>query len=128
MSTFSHYQAPSSLPADYAILSRYAGHHPDEHEAPQSDSEDQDPSTSSRPSSAGRRQSFPESYIRPRNPTMGFAEGTKPPTEISPLLNPPIPRIDEEMNRNDVDDDGTRLSMYWEELRILTRYSLPVFG
>lgn len=61
---------------------------------------------------------------------MGSPDATKPPTETSPLLNPPISQIDEELNSNIAvdDDDGNNFSMYWEELRTLTRYSLPVFG
>lgn len=126
-STFAHYQGPASLPSDYAILSRYAGNHPDEHETENSDSEE-DPSSSLQPSSTIHRQLSQEDYIRPRNPTMGFPDGTTPPSEITPLLNPPIPRIDEETTHSTTGDNETGVSMFWQELRILTRYSLPVFG
>ncbi|KAL1674618.1 mate-domain-containing protein [Schizophyllum commune] len=50
-------------------------------------------------------------------------------TERTPLLSvPAIPIIEEEVDaRNDADTES-RTVMFWEELRILTKYAAPVFG
>lgn len=48
------------------------------------------------------------------------------PSENTPLLNPPVPRIDESIEQTS--DDGSTVLIFWEELRILTRYALPVFA
>ena len=115
-STYAHYQGPSSLPSDYAILSRLRA----------------DTSTSA---------SFPaEYYYRPHNPTIGsyphidpHSEApwhlTHPPTEATPLLNnPPVPRIEENIDVNTSTNTSSNIAMFWEELAILTKYALPVFG
>ena len=47
-------------------------------------------------------------------------------SENTPLLNPPLPRIDEPFDSVPAAD--RKVAIFWEELRILTRYSLPVFG
>ncbi|TFK41570.1 MATE efflux family protein [Crucibulum laeve] len=137
-STYAHYQGPASLPSDYAILSRYAGH-PDGDESEQeafleSDTEPLDDNAEH--SATSRRRSFPASaYLRPPNPTMGRRDSVSVTfnagpihTEVTPLLNPPVPRIEEDIDRDPLYDNGTKMSMFWEELRILTRYALPVFG
>lgn len=124
-STYAHYQGPSSLPGDYAILSRLSSNY-----------DTLESQTTTR--SVTRRESFPvEHYYRPLNPTIGISHGgdprgeasqhvTQPATETSPLLNnPPVPRIEE--NRNSA-DDASKVTMFWEELAILTKYALPVFG
>ncbi|KAG6899440.1 hypothetical protein C0995_005955 [Termitomyces sp. Mi166 len=100
-----HYQGPASLPSDYALLSRYAGHQLED------DQDDRDQSVSS---------------LRPRNPTIAHESIPIPgplPSENTPLLNPPVPRIDESF-----DDNDRTVHAFWDELRILTRYALPVFG
>ncbi|KAG6837457.1 hypothetical protein H0H93_009000 [Arthromyces matolae] len=99
-----HYQGPSSLPSDYALLSRFAGHHPEEQP----------------------EQVEPVISPRPKHPTI--ANNSIPiaaplANENTPLINPPVPRIDESF-----DDDDRPVHAFWEELRILTRYALPVFG
>ena len=117
-STYVHYQAPSSLPSDYAILSR--------------------PSSSYESRSLESQPANPYPY-RPLNPTIGasrldphsepshhFAQS---PTETSPLLNnPPVPRIEENTNCDGSPDNTSKVVMFWEELAILTKYALPVFG
>jgi hypothetical protein len=45
--------------------------------------------------------------------------------ENIPLLGPLMPRIEE---AGDEDDTKSNTSMFWEELRILSKYTLPVFG
>lgn len=131
-STYAHYQGPASLPSDYAILSRYAA--PDS--VSEDESEDERPmrETGGSTPRIPRRTSFPSSYLRPRNPTMGPLPQNHPSsslgsdtTETTPLLAPLVPRIEEEVDEND-DSNETALKMFWEELRILTRYALPVFG
>ncbi|KAH0581706.1 hypothetical protein H2248_011392 [Termitomyces sp. 'cryptogamus'] len=100
-----HYSGPASLPSDYALLSRYAGHQTEDEQ----DERDQ-------------RASSP----RPRNPTVAHQCIPIPVpllSENTPLLNPPVPRIDETL-----DDNDRTVHAFWEELRILTRYALPVFG
>jgi MATE family multidrug resistance protein len=50
------------------------------------------------------------------------------PTENSPLLNhPPVPRIEENIDNASADNLST-VSMFWEELAVLTKYAMPVFG
>jgi MATE family multidrug resistance protein len=139
-STFAHYQQPASLPSDYAILSRYAGHHPDgegqdDIDSDDGDTETEDTSERATSSSLLRRSSLPASHHRPQNPNMipthsqHFKHIPVPgpiPSENTPLLNPPVPRIDEPLEQTP--GNGSVMKVFWEELRILTRYALPVFG
>lgn len=130
-----HYQVPASLPSDYALLSRYAGH-PDGDEPPRRTETEDDEVASERTLSLSRRSSMPANYTRPQRPTI--YSGAHPhaytnipmpdplASENTPLLNPPIPRIDEALEGGS--HDTRKLSILWEEARILTRYSLPVFG
>ena len=54
---------------------------------------------------------------------------THPPTEATPLLsNPPVPRIEENIDSNTFTNAASNINMFWEELTILTKYVLPVFG
>lgn len=119
-STYARYQGPSSLPADYGILSRLTN---------ESSTESQPTNTVTR-----RRESFPAShYHKCLNPTIGIyprvdshSETSRhlihPPTETSPLLNtPPMPD-------NVSVDNPSAVTMMWEELTVLTRYAIPVFG
>ncbi|KAG1773613.1 MATE efflux family protein [Suillus placidus] len=129
---------PSSLPQDYAILSRFAApisqETQEESEASparndQEECGEQDGLLASR--KQARRTSFPSSYILPPQPSMNIiptAPSVLQPTENTPLLAPLIPRIRENV---DFPCDGCEPStaqMYWEELCILLKYSLPVFG
>ncbi|KAF9459120.1 MATE efflux family protein [Collybia nuda] len=139
-STFAHYQQPGSLPSDYAILSRYAGHHPDgepqsEVDSDGDDTETEDTSRRATSSSLLRRTSFPSAPHWSQHTTMipaqshHFKHIPVPgplPSENTPLLNPPVPRIDEPLDRTP--DNGGTMKIFWEELRILTRYAAPVFG
>ena len=128
-STYAHYQQPSSLPADYAILSRL-----NSHPEPESVEEEEGSSGFSTPR---RRESFPQAeYYRPHNPTIGHypVDRTRRvdngsfrlPSETTPLLsNPPVPRIEE---NNPSADNESKISMFWEEMLILAKYSFPIFG
>lgn len=125
-STYAHYQGPSSLPSDYAILS-----------ALNQDSHDASPHPER---GLARRESLNamhrDQYLRPPRPTIGTyprdqmnAPALGLPSETTPLLsNPPVPRIEEPIDRDEAADDEAPVKMFWEELFILTRYALPVFG
>ncbi|CAA7268525.1 unnamed protein product [Cyclocybe aegerita] len=170
-STYAHYQGPSSLPSDYALLSHFAHRDhsaphprrvPENGAAPASGDEDEDEDTEPTPTQTPRRtvvtrrESFPASayYTRPPRPTIGSYprerryDDAEPgsgngnsasndqsfpslglPDENTPLLsNPPVPRIEEPIDRDATADAGTPLEMFWEELVILAKYALPVFG
>ena len=134
-STPAHYQGPASLPSDYALLSRYAGNHIEEQtlrDDELTDTED----IPQRPSSTSilRRSSAPGPpplHLKRSIAAMAshFAHIPLPgpiPSENTPLLNPPVPRIDESIERTS--ENGSKMLIFWEELRILTRYALPVFA
>ena len=133
-STLPHYQGPASLPSDYALLSRYAGH-PDgeQHDRVEPDDElMENEHGPERPSSTSilRRASLPAPR---RNSFVGYVHHFPNvpvpgpiPTENTLLLNPPVPRMDEPMER--MSDDGGKTLVFLGELRILTRYALPVFA
>ncbi|KII84673.1 hypothetical protein PLICRDRAFT_357130 [Plicaturopsis crispa FD-325 SS-3] len=48
--------------------------------------------------------------------------------ENTPLLGPLVPRIEENTAENSGHDDTSTTTMFWEELRVLCKYTLPVFG
>ena len=86
-----------------------------------------------------RRSSFPTAYVTPFNPTTmgplpdkaGHRSGPSAPapTENTPLLAPLVPRIPEEVDNEDLNpESGERPNVLWEEIRILTKYALPVCG
>ncbi|KAH9922448.1 hypothetical protein B0H21DRAFT_174607 [Amylocystis lapponica] len=50
------------------------------------------------------------------------------PTENTPLLAPLVPCIAEEVDGHDGSQPDSTTNMYREELAILTKYTLPVFG
>ena len=151
-STYVHYSAPSSLPSDYALLSRYAAaqnmqndldeetHEQVSEQGPSGTHPDDDvynpnamPIPGRRP--PVRRSSFPTLYVTPFNPTTGplpdksgYRSGPVPPkpNENTPLLGPLVPRIEEEVDKNDNSEPA--VNMLWDEVRILAKYTLPVFG
>lgn len=155
-STYVHYSTtPSSLPADYALLSRYAvAFNPQEQPDETAETEVSDETltnderegllteaeTGTGPAARRliRRSSFPASYIRPMNPTMGplpdkSGHRSSPhepePTENTPLLAPLVPRIQEEVDEEDLrPGSAKRQGAIWEEVKILSKYTLPVFG
>ena len=128
---------PSSLPQDYAILSRFAAPHQDETQdgldASSVRSEDEygeeEGSLASR--RILRRTSFPSSYIVPPQPSVYIVPKVPDmhqPTENTPLLAPFMPRIQEDVDFPSLGRDPSTAQMYWEELWILSKYTLPVFG
>ncbi|KAF4581321.1 hypothetical protein EYR40_002909 [Pleurotus pulmonarius] len=138
--TFAHYQGPASLPSDYAIVSRYAAAHPDNEETIDSEDEDERSVSSNNSTERAdsrahspRRKSFPSApYLRrPTVMTMPSRHSHRSPSNVSettPLLPAPdVPRMIES-NDGDNAESQTTMSMFWEELRVLTRYALPVYG
>lgn len=148
----------SSLPSDYALLSQYATARsardpnsfrdiPDELAA-ESDTDEIDDAhggwTRSTQATHGlsHRSSFPVHPYRPQNPTMAPSgpkvsrneDKTDLPSETTPLLNPLVPRIEEEVDAENFTEDVnlpsflTHSRMYWEEGKILVKYTLPVLG
>ena len=129
-STYAHYQGPSSLPSGYEIPSRLSTNYES------STTEAQLENTAQITRRITRRESFPvSSYNRPLDPTIGVythSEAsqhlTPSPTETSPLLDQStVPRIEENIDYN-VSDKTSTVNMFWEELAVLTKYAIPVFG
>ena len=151
-STYVHYSTPSSLPSDYALLSRYAAaagvtNETDDPHAPRQADDSPDinednadvPQTSPLlPQKRPRRSSFPTAYVTPFNPTSmgplpdqaGHRSGPADPaaTEHTPLLGPLVPRIAEEVDGKDLSALSSPSHVLWEEVRILAKYTLPVYG
>ncbi len=158
-STYVHYTS-SSLPSDYALLSRYSATQPDpttdasqseqaeaSSVAPSShvDEDEDEDEESGVPIQANgtprpltqRRSSLPSSRLPSSNSTMsplpdrhGHRSGPYPKkaTENTPLLTPPVPRIEEECDTVPHDGMPRFSSMFKEEMAILMKYTLPVFG
>ncbi|TDL13472.1 MATE efflux family protein [Rickenella mellea] len=150
-STFVHYSTPSSLPSDYALLSRFASsrRNNDNNDSAIENTEDESDEAEQVPEGrlSPRRSSFPAEYIRPLNPTMApmpsmsankhktWSSGSKSviPSENTPLLGPLVPRIEEEVDGEDNEERAQaarniKIRAYWEETKILAKYTLPVFG
>ncbi|KAJ7201671.1 MATE efflux family protein [Mycena pura] len=111
MASYAHSAISGSLPSDYATVSLYAAAHPN------ATDESADDFRIAR---------------RPPRPSMVAPNGARHPpkvTENTPLLSPEplVPRIHESDEENAAQSEST-VSLYLAELRILTRYSLPVFG
>ena len=126
-----HYGTPSSLPSDYALLSRYAN--------ARGNTNDDDPVNdlydSTEPSDAlgdmipnrppNRRSSFPSPYLRPLQPKLPDSLVAVP-DEYSPLLVPRIVEEDASPSTDPVRPQSTA-KVSWDEFCILCKYSLPVF-
>ena len=128
-----YHGTPSSLPSDYAILSRYSNTtysdepvDDDYHEI----TEPTDALHGAVPISgrtASRRSSFPSPYLRPLQPMLPepFGSRVSIPDEYSPLL---VPRIEEEVDPTaDPVHPQSTAKVYRDEFRILLKYTLPVF-
>ena len=130
-----HYGTPSSLPSDYAILSRYA------HARENADTDDEhdhaiydpDESTDTQDDMNPhgrviRRTSFHSSYVLPVQPNISEPFNPKAaflPDEYTPLL---VPRIEEEVDTStDPIHPQSTSQIYRDEFRILFKYTLPVF-
>ena len=122
---------PSSLPSesDYATLSPLISNY----ESRTSDSHPENTVQISQ--RATRRESFPVSrYDGPLSPTIGVYPRSETsqhlPTESSPLLDHPpasVPQI-ENIDYNASAENTSNVNMFWEELSVLTKYAIPVFG
>lgn len=116
-----HQPHPSSLPSDYALLSRYA------QLRPSSPPENDDSISHSPPR---RRLSHPGFRNRPLDQGSLAAKNARH-TESTPLLShhpPSFPYIEEDVDRDDSLDNRSLVHIFREELPILTKYSLPVLG
>lgn len=130
-STYAHYQGPSSIPSDYAIVSqmnaRQSGTNINDHD----DHDDETLAPQRRPAHPTLAPStyYPEPMSPASSSSSVTAEAPVLISERTPLLsNPPVPRIEEPVDRLDGDESGTAMAIFKEELAILTKYSLPVFG
>lgn len=129
---------PSSLPQDYAILSRFAAPLPEEaQEGLEASSIRNDQEEYGEedgllaPRRQVRRTSFPASYIIPPQPSMKIISQVSTvlqPTETTHLLAPLIPLIRENVDFPSDGHEPSTTQMYWEEFWILLKYTLPVFG
>ena len=122
------YGTPSSLPSDYAILSRYANTDEpvdDYHEIAES-TDTLDGAVPITGRTATRRSSFPSPYLRPLQPKLPepFGSRASAPDEYSPLL---VPRIEEEVVPTADPVHQSSAKVYRDEFRILLKYTLPVF-
>ncbi|KAJ7098367.1 MATE efflux family protein [Mycena epipterygia] len=123
MASYVHSMTSGSLPSDYAIVSRYAAAHSNGVEQ-SGESADAEHTGESR---IARRPSRPSMAAPPFLPHPHL---TLHPTENTPLLtsDPHVPRIVERDDEIQNDADLSTTAIYLAELRILTKYSLPVFG
>ncbi|EIN09142.1 MATE efflux family protein [Punctularia strigosozonata HHB-11173 SS5] len=129
-STYVHYGTPSSLPSDYAVLAQYAAARSNANQEPDEDNDHDNETgeTQTLLAQQSRRTSFPGGYLRPPKMSLGSApEGILPNAvnETSPL----IPRIPEEVDEAEVNvSQPVPVHALAEEIKILAKYTLPVFG
>lgn len=130
-----HHQGPSSLPSDYALVSRYAQHN--NLSAAENSVEDSSLEASSNgyvgipiSSPSHRRPSNSSTYNMNHGVVDTLSMKNALASETTPLLAPmpPMPRIEEPVDHDPNLGDENRLQMLKEELPILARYALPVFG
>lgn len=117
MSSYGHHTTSSSFPADYGLLAAARNANPNEDD---NLNESLDDSTRS-------------NYIRPTNPSMATVKRKSSAVSLShertPLLAPSVPRIHEELPQHTASEGRYgRFAVYVEELGILSKYTLPVFG
>ncbi|KAL5525226.1 ERC1_3 [Sanghuangporus sanghuang] len=134
--TYAHYATSSaSIPTDYGLLARYANAHP-EHIREEEEEEDAESHESDFLRIPGRSPSRHRRSISPysRRPIVPNLASRPRPFDISettPLLgtNPPLPCIIEEGDILDEErPEPGPLATYWEETKILLKYTLPVYG
>ncbi|KAF9525724.1 MATE efflux family protein [Crepidotus variabilis] len=141
-STYAHYQGPSSLPSDYAIISALNANRGDLVDDDERDADSlSDSEVTHLPGQTRQRKTRRSSqtangyYYRPTNPTIGVRNDmpsfNRAVSETTPLLsNPPVPRIEEEADASTVSSDHpvSPLKIFFDELCILVRYAFPIFG
>jgi multidrug resistance protein, MATE family len=142
-STYPHYQGPASLPADYALLHRYAQAQNEDSNEPNTESNESDDDltyTEERPRLGRRRSSFPTasalaskrsrqklltaSYMNNLTAHPGMVSNQQP-NENTYLLGTSLvhgPLEEDELGSQD------KWTAFWEEFRTLFKYTLPVFG
>jgi MATE family multidrug resistance protein len=143
-STYVHYGTPSSVPSDYGVLARYASGAP----AHEPDSGEHQPLLA--PPTMHRSRSRSHEALRssrtthaqphaPYVPVPGTGKLEAAPslssishgyTEATPLLIPRIVEaVDEEEAQEALGDVEPKAhNVYWEELKILAKYTLPILG
>lgn len=136
-STYNHYTSPSSLPSDYNTVARFAAsqHHEEQTVA---DEPEVDGMSDHTRATTHHGSVLASDYVTPFNPTMGplpdeFGHRSGPhhpnASETTPLLAPPVPRIVEDCDEIDpAEPPVASYAMYKEELGVLMKYTLPVFG
>jgi hypothetical protein len=115
MSSYGHHTT-SSYPSDYGLLAAARAATGDEDTLNETLD---DSSRSNRP----RNPSM--SAVQRKNSAMSLAH------ERTPLLAPAVPRIHEEVRPTGCYDSSglsARFAVYLEELKIISKYTLPVFG
>ena len=130
-----HYGAPSSLPSDRAILSRYTharenadrdGQH--DHDIPDPDEPTDTQDDMNPDGRLIRRTGFSSSYVLPVQPNISRSFNPKAfvSDESTPLL---VPRIEEDVDTSigPIHPQSTS-QVYFDEFCILFKYTLPVFG
>ncbi|KAH9039515.1 MATE efflux family protein [Lactarius pseudohatsudake] len=127
-----HYGTPSSLPSDYALLSRYASsrENANRDDSPDDTHDCTDSNDDIHPHGRpiGRRTTFPFPYLQPLQPKSPeyFSPKVARPDEYSPLL---VPRIEEDDSTgNDPAHPLSSAKVYRDEFRILLKYTLPILG
>jgi MATE family multidrug resistance protein len=120
---------PASLPQDYAIVAHFASDHENRRridEVLPDDSEDEQLSPSASVSSMTKdffTSSIPEA-AKFNSVDSGLQALT---SETTPLLCLPKSRIEGNVDATSCDSNEL-VSMFWEEVKTLIKYSLPVFG
>jgi hypothetical protein len=116
-----HYDAPASVPADYGVLASYVGAGADTDADPGAHA----PRTPSRSRSPEQRRAHMSPYVPVPGSAPAAAHGahTALPTEATPLL---VPRIVEPVAARTA--ATKRASVFWEEFRVLFKYTLPILG
>lgn len=143
-STYLHYSASSSLPSDYAILSRYnqarsGALNVTTAAADDDDDESRDNMSGSDfltvPAPVNRRRRSVPSRLESSSkikPTMAPLPSIPIATENTPLLESHVPRIVEEGDaygqQTEPETRSSKVAEYWRECMIMVGYTLPVFG
>ncbi|KAG9313749.1 MATE efflux family protein [Chiua virens] len=117
--------SPSSVPHDYAILAHFAASRDGRRATDETFSNDEGEEwLRSRTSTQSMKTELYRSFRLSESPVAADPDSEPPPSESTPLLAPPIPRIQE----HDEVGEHSATAVAWEEAKILSKYALPVFG
>lgn len=124
--------APTSLCQDDAALVHFLGEYEDRLCYPQVDenrTDHEDSQLSTRSYTLSMIKHFFASFFVPRGAKATSVDSGLQalPSETTPLLVPPICRIEEPVDHESY-GSNTPLSVLWIEVKTLVRYALPVFG